>query len=90
MVGIELVEDKETKNGYDPALKMGWQVADRALEDGVLLRPLGNVVVLMPPIGIPMDDLKKLIHVTYQSIKDVTDKNEVIKYNDGMPRVDKR
>ena len=77
MVGIELVEDKETKNGYDPAVKMGWQVADRALEDGVLLRPLGNVVVLMPPIGIPMEDLKKLIHVTYQSIKDVTDKNEV-------------
>ena len=38
-----------------------------------MLRPLGNVVVLMPPVGIPMEDLKKLVHVTYNSIKDVTE-----------------
>ena len=77
MVGIELVADKGSRKEYMPELKMGWQVADRALEDGVLLRPLGNVVVLMPPIGIPTADLKKLIQVTYQSIKDVTDEKEL-------------
>ena len=76
MVGIELVENKVTGDRYETGLKMGWQVADRALDDGVLLRPLGDVVVLMPPIGIPMEDLKKLIQVTYQSIKDVTEKPE--------------
>ncbi len=73
MAGIELVEDKETKTPYAPELKMGWQVADRAMEDEVLIRPLGNVVVLMPPIGIPMDDLKKLLRVTYSSIKNATE-----------------
>ncbi len=73
MVGIELVEDKETKEPYAPGAKMGWRVADRAMEDGVLLRPLGNVVVLMPPVGIPMEDLKKLVRITYNSIKEVTD-----------------
>ena len=73
MVGIELVEDKETKEPYVPEAKIGWKVADHAMEDGVLLRPLGNVVVLMPPVGIPMEDLKKLLHVTYNSIKKATE-----------------
>jgi len=43
------------------------------MEQGVLLRPLGNVVVLMPPVGIPMEDLKKLVRVTYSSIKKATE-----------------
>ncbi|MCH8014873.1 MAG: aminotransferase class III-fold pyridoxal phosphate-dependent enzyme [Candidatus Dadabacteria bacterium] len=73
MVGIELVEDKETKEPYAAQAKIGWKVADHAMEDGVLLRPLGNVVVLMPPVGIPMEDLKKLLHVTYNSIKKATE-----------------
>lgn len=73
MVGIELVQDKDTKQRYDPKLKMGSKVSDKALEDGVLIRPLSDVVILMPPVGIPMDDLKKLVHVTYKSIKEVTE-----------------
>ena len=73
MVGIELVEDKKSKKEFDAKLKMGWQVADKAMENEVLIRPLGNVVVLMPPIGISLNDLKKLMNVTYQSIKEVTE-----------------
>ena len=76
MVGIELVKDRESGETFEPGLKMGWRVADRAVEDEVLIRPLGDIVVLMPPIGIPMDDLKKLLRVTYQSIKEVTEKPE--------------
>ena len=73
MAGIELVEDKESKKPYEAGLKMGWKVADKALENEVMLRPLGNVVVLMPPIGIPMEDLKKLMKVTFRSIKEATE-----------------
>jgi len=73
MAGIELVEDKESKKPYEAGLKMGWKVADKALENEVMLRPLGNVVVLMPPIGIPMEDLEKLMKVTFQSIKEATE-----------------
>jgi len=53
-------------------MRMGWRVAEEAMNEGVLIRPLGNVVVLMPPLGIPMEDLKKLVRVTYNSIKKVT------------------
>ncbi len=73
MVGIELVEDKETKMPYELKMKMGWKVADLAKEDEVLIRPLGNVVVLMPPIGISMEDLKKLLTATYRAIKKATE-----------------
>jgi adenosylmethionine-8-amino-7-oxononanoate aminotransferase len=73
MVGIELVEDKETKGPYPLKMKMGWRVAELAMEEEVLIRPLGNVVVLMPPIGIPIDDLRKLLRVTYKSIKRATE-----------------
>lgn len=73
MVGIELVKNKETKEPYRPEEKMGWKVADHAMENEVLIRPLGNVVVLMPPIGISKKDLKKLLNVTYSSIKKATE-----------------
>ena len=73
MAGIELVEDKKSKKPYEAKEKIGWKVADRAMENEVMLRPLGNVVVLMPPIGIPMEDLKKLMKVTFQSIKEATE-----------------
>ncbi len=73
MVGIELVKNKDTKEPYRPKDKIGWKVADLAMEDEVLIRPLGNVVVLMPPIGISKMDLKKLLNVTYSSIKKATE-----------------
>ncbi len=73
MVGIELVKNKDTKEPYRPEDKIGWKVADLAMEDEVLIRPLGNVVVLMPPIGISKMDLKKLLNVTYSSIKKATE-----------------
>ncbi len=73
MVGIELVENKETKTPYPLSMKMGWKVAGFAAQEEVLIRPLGNVVVLMPPIGISIEDLKKLIDVTYRAIKRATE-----------------
>ncbi len=73
MAGIELVLDKESREPYAPEAAIGWRVAEQAMENEVLLRPLGSVVVLMPPLGIPMDDLKKLVRVTYESIRRATE-----------------
>ena len=73
MAGIELVEDKATARSYDPARKTGWRVAVAALSRGVLIRPLGDVVVLMPPVGISREDLGELARATYASIKEVTE-----------------
>lgn len=68
MIGIELVKDRKTKEAYDPAEQIGHQVIMRARAKGAILRPLGNVVVLMPPLGMSRQDLGKLLDITYQSI----------------------
>ncbi|MEK6528214.1 MAG: adenosylmethionine--8-amino-7-oxononanoate transaminase, partial [Nitrospirota bacterium] len=72
MAGIELVKNKKTKEPYLLDEKIGWKVCGRAREKGLILRPLGNVVVLMPPLSISHQELKKLIHITAEAIREVT------------------
>ena len=61
MVGIDLGE-------HDPALRMGHRVAREARERGVIVRPLGDVIVLMPPLAISKEDLRRLVTVVADSI----------------------
>jgi len=72
MAGLELVRDKETKEPYDWEEKMGWQVALKAREKGLLIRPLGNVIVLMPPLSISLGDLDWMLGVISESVMEVT------------------
>ncbi len=72
MVGIELVRDKKTRAPYRWEDKIGIKVARRAREKGVLLRPLGPVMVLMPPLSIKQKELDLLVDVLKQSIAEVT------------------
>jgi adenosylmethionine-8-amino-7-oxononanoate aminotransferase len=48
MAGIEFVRDRSTKEPFDPRERMGWRVCEAALRHGLRIRPLGDVVVLMP------------------------------------------
>jgi adenosylmethionine-8-amino-7-oxononanoate aminotransferase len=61
MVGIDLGE-------HDPALRMGHRVTLEARKRGAIVRPLGDVVVLMPPLSIPKGDLRRLVEITTESI----------------------
>jgi adenosylmethionine---8-amino-7-oxononanoate aminotransferase len=71
MVGIELVKDKQTKEPYPWQEKIGIRVCQKAREYGVILRPLGNVIVLMPPLVISEDELKQLLDETYKAMSAV-------------------
>ena len=73
MAGVELVKNKKTKKPYDWAEKMGWSVANHAGDNGVLIRPLGNVVVIMPPLSISPENLGQLLKVIKDSIVAVTE-----------------
>jgi adenosylmethionine-8-amino-7-oxononanoate aminotransferase len=68
MAGIELVADRITKHPYPVALQAGKAVCRAARERGVLIRPLGNVVVLMPPLAIDLPLLDQLCEITYHAI----------------------
>ena len=62
MVGIDLGE-------HEPGLRIGHRVALAARERGVIVRPLGDVIVLMPPLAITKADLRRLVEVVGESIR---------------------
>lgn len=70
MVGIELVADKQTKQPFPVEKRFGRQVILKAREKEVIIRPLGDVIVLMPPLAIKEAELKKLVAVTAWAIKE--------------------
>jgi adenosylmethionine-8-amino-7-oxononanoate aminotransferase len=71
MVGIELVADKETKEPFDESLQTGARVAYAARAYGAIIRPLGDVVVLMPPLAISDEQLVRLVDATARALEDV-------------------
>lgn len=73
MVGIELVADRAQRTGYAPRDRVGQRVCLRAREAGVIIRPLGDVVVLMPPLAILPSELDLLVDATVESIRAVTE-----------------
>jgi len=73
MVGIELVEDKSARKGYAPERRIGYRVILKARKRNVMIRPLGDIIVLMPPLTMTDDELKGLLDVTLESIKAVTE-----------------
>jgi adenosylmethionine-8-amino-7-oxononanoate aminotransferase len=62
MVGIDLGE-------HDPALRLGHRVTIEARRRGAIIRPLGDVVVLMPPLAISKPDLRRLVEIAAVSIR---------------------
>jgi adenosylmethionine-8-amino-7-oxononanoate aminotransferase len=72
MAGIELVENRRTKKPYAAGEKIGQRVIMEARKQGVIIRPLGDVIVLMPPLAIEESTLGQLLAVTYNSIAAVT------------------
>src|SRR3989339_1976619 len=75
MVGIELFADKKTKKPFPYKERIGHRVILEARRLGAILRPLGDVIVLMPPLGITLKELKKLLDITYESIDSVLQKD---------------
>lgn len=73
IVGIELVQEKEAKKSYPIEERWGMKVALEARERGMLLRPLGNVLVLMPPLSVTKKELKRMVEILYDSISAVTE-----------------
>ena len=72
MTGIELVANKVTGEPFAAALGAAQRVVRRAAESGVLVRPLGDVVVVMPPLSISEDELDLLCGVVFAAIDEVT------------------
>jgi adenosylmethionine-8-amino-7-oxononanoate aminotransferase len=65
MGGVELAAPRD-------GLRWGRRVCAAAVERGVLLRPLGDVVVLMPPLTITSPELHRIVDALAGAIDEVT------------------
>jgi adenosylmethionine-8-amino-7-oxononanoate aminotransferase len=73
MVGIELVQDKAGPKNYVPERRIGHKVIHEARNHNVMIRPLGDIIILMPPLSITDGELATLLDVTYDCIRRVTE-----------------
>jgi adenosylmethionine-8-amino-7-oxononanoate aminotransferase len=73
MIGIELAQDKASRQSYPAEKRVGHQVILEARKRSVMIRPLGDVIVLMPPLSISDGELTTLLDVVHDCIVTVTE-----------------
>jgi adenosylmethionine-8-amino-7-oxononanoate aminotransferase len=73
IAGIELVRDRATREPYPVAEGIGRGVCAAALRQGVLLRPLGDVIVLWPPLAISLEQLDEIVAAVDRGIAQITE-----------------
>lgn len=71
--GIELVRNKDSREPYAWEERVGVQVCLEARKHGLFLRPLGNTIVIFPPLVISLDELAFLMDGIEQSIRSICD-----------------
>lgn len=71
IAGIELVKDRQTREPYPATERIGHRVCLEARNQGALLRPLGDVIVIMPPLSITLRQLDRLVSIVWSAIEAV-------------------
>ena len=74
MAAIELVEDKKTRKPYPLEARMGHRVCGITRQRGLLLRPLGNVIMLIPPLSTTLAELRRMIETVRDAIVQAQDR----------------
>lgn len=70
MCGVELMRDPEEGEPFPEEARAGWTVCERARERGMLIRPLGDVVVFMPPLGSTEEELEAMLEVLRGAVEE--------------------
>ena len=68
MAAIELVENKKTRKPYPLEARIGHLVCKIARQRGLLLRPLGNVIMLVPPLSTTLTELQRMIEIVREAL----------------------
>lgn len=68
---IELVKDKKSKEPLDYTKRTGYRIYKKALEKGVLLRPLGDVIYFNPPLIIEKNDMDFVTDIALECTKEI-------------------
>ena len=73
MGALELVSDKQTKAPFPPQQSVGEQIANVALENGLICRPIGQAIVLAPPFIISLSQIDELFDKLDKTLVQVFD-----------------
>ncbi|ARK28859.1 L-Lysine-8-amino-7-oxononanoate aminotransferase [Halalkalibacter krulwichiae] len=76
MCGVELVQDKRTKSPFAFERRVGYKVSLKMRELGMLTRPLGNVIVFMPPLVSTQTELEEMVAIMRDAISIVCQEEE--------------
>jgi adenosylmethionine-8-amino-7-oxononanoate aminotransferase len=68
MCGIELVADRESKSSFATGERHGYHICLALRDRGIFLRPLGDVIVLMPPLSVTVEELRHLVASVHAAI----------------------
>ena len=77
IAGIELVRAWRTRKPFDLRESAGIRVCEAMAKRGVLTRPVGNVIVLMPPYCTTKAQLQKIIRTVFDSVREVFGRTDV-------------
>lgn len=70
MIGaLELVRSPESRKPFEPDLRLGYRIYRRAVAEGLLLRPLGNVLYFMPPYCITEDEVDLMVKKAAEAVR---------------------
>ncbi|OCA82806.1 adenosylmethionine--8-amino-7-oxononanoate transaminase [Pseudobacillus wudalianchiensis] len=72
MCGIEIVKDKATNEPFPAEERTAYRATLRMRELGMLTRPLGNVIVFMPPLASSYEDLDEMAVIMKQAIHEIS------------------
>lgn len=74
MVGaVELVADRTRKTPLEPELRIPYRIARRAVEKGLLIRPLGDVLYFIPAYVITRDQIDWMYETAINAVREVLD-----------------
>jgi adenosylmethionine-8-amino-7-oxononanoate aminotransferase len=71
MMGIEFVRNKDTREVFDDEVLIGKRVAQAAQARGLIVRPLGNMAVMSPPLILTEDQIEEMVGILRDSISEV-------------------
>lgn len=78
IVGIELMQDRTAKISYPWEQATGAKVCMKAREYGLFIRPVGDVVVFMPPLASTVEEINHMLTIVYRAIDEITNQGQTV------------
>jgi len=72
IVGVEIIKEKKSRKPFEPSLRVGHAISMEARKRGLIVRPLGDIIVFFPIASATGKDILDMTDILYESIAEVT------------------